>query len=77
MADTSDPLWFRPSQIAPTTRVFARCKRCLSSRDLVVAELPDTPLSEIERRLRCQDRAATGRGRSAGAGPRLSCSVLR
>ena len=61
------PLWFRPSQIAPETRVFAMCRRCLTSRDLVVADLPDIPFSEIEPRLRCTDRGRDGKGPVCGS----------
>lgn len=65
------PLWFRPSQVSPTTRVFARCKRCLTARDLVLAELPDIPLAEVEKRLRCTDRGRDGKGSVCGSGATL------
>ena len=68
MEGAAGPLWFRPSQIASTTRVFAQCKRCLSSRDLIVPELPDVALIEIEKRLRCTDRGRDGRGPPCGSG---------
>jgi len=66
-SDSDNPLWFKPSQIAPTTRVFARCRRCLTSRTLAVSELPNMPLSEIEKRLRCTDRGRDGRGDVCGS----------
>lgn len=67
MEDRSKPLWFKPSQVSPATRVFARCRRCLTSRTLVVSELPDVPFSEIEPRLRCTDRGRDGKGPVCGS----------
>lgn len=52
-------LWFKPSQVAPTTRVTAYCVRCGTARSLcmgrLIASSFDVPLIEIERRLRCRD----------------------
>jgi hypothetical protein len=53
-------LWFRPCQVAETTRISAKCVRCLHAVDLDLAALPDVPLIQLEPKLRCTWRGHAG-----------------
>jgi hypothetical protein len=52
-------LWFRPSQVAETIRISAKCVRCLHSVELDLSTLPDGTLVKIEPLLRCTWRGYT------------------
>ncbi|KQW79693.1 hypothetical protein [Brevundimonas sp. Root1279] len=70
-----DRLWFRPSEVAETTRIIARCVRCLHSRDLDPATLPDVPLIQTEAKLRCGWRGKDGQQPPCGNRAQIEITI--
>lgn len=76
MPDSDPPrLWFRPSQVAETTTVYARCRKCLHVRELDLSVLPDVLLIQIEPRLRCTWRGKDGKRPPCGSRADIEISV--